>query len=154
MAVVCAPAHAVADYSYQQAKTAAQTGLPIVRPLFLAEPGAAAAWTNWWTYRYGPDILVSPIWRKGQRTQEVWLPAGERWRDAWHPEKIFDGGQTITVAAELEQLPIFVRVGAKIDLGDLGQEWKVAQAAAATRPDLKALDATVRDWFEHHKPVR
>jgi alpha-D-xyloside xylohydrolase len=142
------------DYSYQQAKTANQTGLPIVRPLFLAEPGAAAAWTNWWTYRYGPDILVSPVWQKSQRTQQVWLPAGEQWRDAWHPEKIYDGGQTITVAAELEQLPIFVRVGAKIDLGDLNREWKEAQAAAATRPDLKALDASVRDWFANHKPAR
>jgi alpha-D-xyloside xylohydrolase len=141
----------LADYSFEQAKIAHQTGLPIVRPLFLAEPDAPAAWSNWWTYLYGPDILVSPVWQKGQRTQEVCLPAGEKWRDAWNPEKIYDGGRTIQVTSELHQLPIFVRVGSKVELGDLNREWSDARVAANTRPDLKALDAGVREWFERFK---
>jgi len=45
---------------------------------------------NWWTYLYGPDLLVSHIWEKEGRTQQVSLPAGEKWRDAWSPEKIYD----------------------------------------------------------------
>jgi alpha-glucosidase (family GH31 glycosyl hydrolase) len=141
----------LADYSSAQAKIAHRTGLPIVRPLFLTEPAASAAWSNWWTYLYGPDILVSPVWQKNQRTQEIYLPSGEKWRDAWHPEKIYDGGRTIQVNAELHQLPIFVRVGSKAELGDLNQEWREARAAAAARPDLRALDASVREWFEHFK---
>ena len=44
--------------------------------------------------------------------------------------KVYEGGQTITVAADLHQIPLFKRVGAKIDLGDLNQEWQEAQAAA------------------------
>jgi hypothetical protein len=48
-------------------------------------------------------------------------------------------------------MPIFVRVGSNVELGDLNREWSEAQAAAATRPDLKALDAGVHDWFEHSK---
>ena len=142
----------LADYSYAQAQVAHQTGMPIVRPLFLVEPGAPAAWSNWWTYLYGPDILVSPVWKKNQRTQVVYLPAGEKLRDAWDPEKIYDGGQTLTVHSELHQLPIFVRVGSKVGLGDLQQEWNDAVAAANTRPDLKALDAGVRDWFDQNHP--
>jgi hypothetical protein len=51
----------------------------------------------------------------------------------------------------LHQLPIFIRVGSKVELGDLNQEWRDAQAAAATRPDLKTLDAGVREWFDHIK---
>ena len=141
----------LADYSYAQSKIAHQTGLPIVRPLFLVEPGTPAAWANWWTYEYGPDILVSPIWEKGRRTQEVYLPAGSKWRSAWNPDKVYDGGQTITVDAALEQLPLFVREGSKVELGDLKKELADAQTAAATRPDLKALDAGVSDWFEHYK---
>jgi alpha-glucosidase (family GH31 glycosyl hydrolase) len=143
----------LADYSYAQAKTAHETGLPIVRPLFLIEPSAPAAWSNWWTYLYGPDILVSPVWQKNRRTQELYLPSGEKWRDAWQPEKIYDGGQTIQVNCELHQLPIFVRLSSNVELGDLNREWREAQAAAATRPDLKALDAGVREWFEHLKPA-
>jgi len=30
----------------------------------------------------------------------------------------------------------------------LNQEWADAVAAANTRPDLKQLDAEVREWFE------
>ncbi len=141
----------LADYSFAQAKVAHTTGMPIVRPLFLVDPQTPAAWSNWWTYLYGPDILVSPIWQKNQRTQEVYLPSGSQWRDAWHPEKIYPGGQTISVHAELHQMPVFVRVGAKLDLGDLNQEWTDAMAAANTRPDLKPLDAEVKAWFEKHK---
>jgi len=141
----------LADYSFEQAKIAHQTGLPIVRPLFLVEPDAPAAWSNWWTYLYGPDILVSPVWQKNQRMQEVYLPSGEKWRDAWNPEKTYDGGRMIKVNLELHQLPIFIRVGSKVELGDLNQEWRDAQAAAATRPDLKTLDAGVREWFDHIK---
>jgi hypothetical protein len=51
----------LAGYSFEQAKTAHETGMPIVRPLFLVEPKAPAAWSNWWTYLYGPDLLVSPV---------------------------------------------------------------------------------------------
>jgi alpha-glucosidase (family GH31 glycosyl hydrolase) len=141
----------LADYSFAQAKVAHETGMPIVRPLFLVEPKAAVAWSNWWTYLYGPDLLVSPIWQKGQRTQEVYLPTGSQWRDAWHPGKTYQGGRTITVNAELHQIPIFMRVGSKVELGDLNQEWSDAVAAANTRPDLKQLDAEVKAWFEKDK---
>ena len=138
----------LADYSYAQAKVAHETGLPMVRPLFLEEPKAAAAWTNWWTYLYGPDLLVSPVWQKGQRTQAVYLPSGSQWRDAWNLDKIYAGGRTITVKADLHQMPIFVRTGSNVELGDLNREWREAVAAANTRPDLKALDAEVKAWFE------
>jgi alpha-glucosidase (family GH31 glycosyl hydrolase) len=142
----------LADYSFEQAKVAHETGMPIVRPLFLVEPKAPAAWANWWTYLYGPDILVSPIWQKNRRTQEVYLPSISQWRDAWNPEKIYDGGQTITVNAGLHQMPVFVRVGSNVELGDLNQEWTDAVAAANMRPDLKRLDAELKAWFDKEYP--
>lgn len=135
------------DYSYQQAQEATRAGMPIVRPLFLVDPKSPAAWTNWWTYLYGPDLLVSPIWEKGKREQQVYLPLGSRWRDAWSG-KIHSGGQTITVSAELHQIPLFVRAGSRITLGDLNQEWKESHAIAEKKPDLKALDADLKAWFE------
>ncbi len=139
------------DYGYKHAEEASKTGMPIVRPLFLVEPKANEAWTNWWTYLYGRDLLVSPIWEKGQRTQQVYLPSGDEWRDAWQLEKVYKGGQTITVKAELHQLPIFIRAGSSVKLGDLNQEWRESLAAAQQRPDLKALDAELKTWFEKSK---
>ncbi len=143
----------LADYSYAAAREAHRIGMPIVRPLFLVEPQAAAAWSNWWTYLYGPDILVSPIWQKNQRTQEVYLPSGAKWRDAWQPEKVYDGGRTITVNAEPYQAPIFLRFGSKTKLGDLKREWNESVAAANTRPDLKKLDAELKAWFDKKYPA-
>jgi alpha-D-xyloside xylohydrolase len=140
----------LADYSYRQAEDAHRTGMPIVRPLFLVDPAAPAAWTNWWTYLYGPDILVSPVWEKGQRTQQVYLPAGSRWRSAWDPAIVYEGGRTVTVPADVHQLPIFVREGSNVSLGDLNQEWRESQRIAATRPDLKTLEGPIKDWFSAH----
>jgi alpha-D-xyloside xylohydrolase len=119
----------------------------------MAEPAAPAAWLNWWTYLYGPDILVSPIWKRNQRAQEVYLPAGNQWRDAW-TGKVFAGGQTVNVDSQLHELPIFVREGAKVNLGDLQKEWNESVAIANTRPDLQALDSEVRTWFDKHYPDR
>ncbi len=139
------------DYSHQHAQEATRTGMPIVRPLFLVNPGASAAWSNWWTYLYGRDLLVSPIWEKGKRTQQVYLPAGDSWRDAWNPNQIYQGGRTIEVEADLHQLPLFIRVGSSVKLGDLNQEWKESQAIAAKKPDLKTLDAELKAWWDKRK---
>jgi len=139
------------DYSYAHGKEATETGMPIARPLFLVDPKAPAAWDNWWTFLYGRDILVSPVWEKNRREQEVYLPSGERWRDAWNPEKIYAGGQSIKVRSEMHHIPIFVRVGATVELGDLNQEWADAVKIAAKRPDLKSLDAEVKAWLEKNR---
>jgi alpha-D-xyloside xylohydrolase len=139
------------DYSYAHAQQATKTGMPIVRPLFLVDPAAPAAWSNWWTYLYGRDLLVSPVWEKGERTQEVYLPAGSRWRDAWRPNQVYRGGQTITVTAEPHQLPLFIRAGAKVDVGDLNKEWQESVEIAGRKPDLKVLDAELRAWWDARK---
>ena len=138
----------LADYSHHCAEEAHRTGMPIVRPLFLVDPKAPQAWSNWETYLYGPDLLVSAIWKKDQRTQEVYLPAGSQWRDAWHPDKIYSGGRTLSVSGGLHQIPIFIRIGSMIELGDLNKEWTESAAIAQTRPDLKTLEAEVKEWFE------
>ena len=134
------------DYSFKHAQEASRTGLPIIRPLFLVDPNAPEAWTNWWTYLYGRDILVSPLWEKGRRTQEVYLPSGDKWRDAW-TDRVYEGGRIVTVRAELHQLPLFIRAGSPVEIGDLNIEWKESHAIAERKPDLKTLDEELRRWF-------
>ena len=140
------------DYSYRHAREAHESGMPIVRPLFLVDPNHREAWTNWWTYQYGPDLLVSPVWEKGVREQRVYLPAGSRWRDAWRPDRVHDGGKTITVPAEPHQLPLLVRVGSSVSLGDLEKEWQESVTIARKRPDLAALERRVNEWFAKNQP--
>ncbi len=140
----------LADYSLAQARQAHATGEPIVRPLFLVDPHSQDAWKAWGTYLYGPDLLLSPIWEKGRRSQQVYLPSGADWKDAWHPEKTYRGGQTITVAADLYQLPLFIRVGSRVELGDLAREFQESLAIAPQKPDLGPLDAEVKAWYERN----
>jgi len=134
----------LADYSYSCAEQAHRTGMPIVRPLFLVYPEQKEAWDDWHSFLYGPDILVSAIWRKGERQHSLYLPAGQKWRDAWNPKQIYNGGQKITVSAELCKIPIFIRAGARIGLGNLQELYKQSLKLAGTRPDLKELEKNVR----------
>jgi alpha-glucosidase (family GH31 glycosyl hydrolase) len=53
----------------------------------------------------------------------------------------------VTVQADVHQIPIFVRVGSAIDLGDLRQEWSDAQRIAHERPNLAALERSITSWF-------
>jgi len=141
----------LAAYSYKCAQVATRTGTPIIRPLWLVDPHSRDSWINWWTYLYGPDLLVSPIWEKGKREQKVYFPTGSRWRDAWHPDKVFEGGQTETIRAELYQIPMFTREGSDIATGDLIREFRESLAIAQKKPDLAKLDAELKEWFDHNK---
>ena len=60
----------------------------------------------------------------------------------------------MTVHAALHQIPIFIRAGSKVQLGDLNKEWAESVAIAATRPDLKKLDAEVKAWFDKKYPAK
>ncbi len=132
------------DYSYHFAKEAHDTGMPIVRPLFLVYPQQKQAWSDWQTYLYGSDILISAIWQKGKTEHTLYLPAGEEWRDAWNPEKVYKGGQNVTVKTAMHQIPLFVRVGSKVEIGDLNGLYKESLKKAEKKPDLSLLQKAVR----------
>lgn len=54
---------------------------------------------------------------QGRESREVYLPAGSDWYNYWTHEK-FDDGQTITVAAPIDVIPLFVRAGSVVPMGD------------------------------------
>ena len=132
------------DYSYACAQEARKTGMPVVRPLFLMFPEQKAVWTDWQTYMYGPDLLVSAIWEEGVSEHTLYLPAGETWVDAWNPHKEYAGGGSITVSAPLHKIPLFIRKGSDIRLGNLQALYEESLEIAKHRPDLAQLQKTVK----------
>lgn len=81
-------------------------------------------------YMFGPAFLVSPITQpmyygvgsapladavNAVKARRVYLPAGSDWYNFWTNERL-TGGQTITAAAELDVLPLFVRAGSIVPL--------------------------------------
>jgi len=135
------------DYSYNCAEKARQKGIPIVRPLFLAYPEQPQAWEDWQTYLYGPDILVSTIWEKDTDKHSLYLPASDEWVDAWDTNKVYKGGQKITVDTPLYKMPIFIRKGAEVSklFADLQKLYDESLAIAQNKPNLKELQKS-EDW--------
>jgi alpha-D-xyloside xylohydrolase len=91
-------------------KAAHEKGSPVIRPLFYDFPEDQGAWEIEDQYLFGPEFLVAPVLREGQRERELYLPGlkngGETWTDVWTGET-YEGGRRITVAAPLEQIPVF-----------------------------------------------
>lgn len=92
-----------------------EKGTPVMRPLFYAFPEDPNCWRDQEAYLFGPDLLVAPIFELGQRERQVYLPKGCRWVDA-KTKEVFEGEQTITVMAPLNEIPLFVREGASLPI--------------------------------------
>jgi hypothetical protein len=45
-------------------------------------------------------------------------------------------------------MPLFVRVGSSLEVGDLNKEWEDSVTSAHNKPDLKALDAELKVWWD------
>ena len=64
-------------YIRAAAATAAQSGLPIIRPLHLVEPAAGHGGTVADAYGFGPALWVAPVLDEGARLREVVVPHGD-----------------------------------------------------------------------------
>lgn len=130
------------DYTYEQAQRAHEHGTPIVRPMIFAYPDSSEYLDVFEQYLYGPDLLVRPIWEEGATQVVVHIPEGN-WVNAWSGELV-TGPTAVTVDAPWPLIPIFIRQGAVISLGDLQGRWEDAQDQAAQRPDLAVLAQAVK----------
>lgn len=90
-----------------------RTGEPVMRPLWFEYPADQETYLNDNEYLVGKDLLVAPVVTEGQRKRNVYFPKGDDWRD-WQTGELFAGGTTKEIAAPIEKLPLFVRVGAVI----------------------------------------
>jgi alpha-glucosidase/alpha-D-xyloside xylohydrolase len=106
-------------YIYSAVKESCDTGLPIIRALWLHYPGDAAAVARGDEYLFGRDILVAPVVEKGATSRAVYLPHGA-WYDFWTGEKI-EGGREIIRKVDLETMPVYIRAGAVIPMGPVKQ---------------------------------
>lgn len=91
-------------------KAASESGAPVMRPLFYDFPEDKTCWEIEDSYMFGPDLLVSPVMSAGAMEREIYLPAGSTWTDAY-TKKSYEGGQTITVPAPIDVIPVMVRDG-------------------------------------------
>jgi alpha-glucosidase/alpha-D-xyloside xylohydrolase len=106
-------------YLYSAVHEAHETGLPILRALWLHYPEDAAAVARGDEYLWGRDILVAPVTEPGAASRNLYLPNGA-WYDFWTEERV-TGGRNITRPVDLATMPLYVRAGAIVPLGPVKQ---------------------------------
>jgi len=94
-----------------------ETGLTPMRPYLVEFPEDPKSWTVDDAFLFGRDLLVAPVLEAGARSWDVYLPKGATWRDAWTGEE-HEGGQTVTVPAPLDRIPLFLRDGASLPIAE------------------------------------
>ena len=106
-------------YIYSSVWESCDRSVPLNRPMYFEYPEVDEAYRSPQEYLFGDNILVAPITTPGQGSnkvaqQVVWFPPGE-WYD-WFDGRHFAGGRTETVAADINQFPLYVKGGVPIPL--------------------------------------
>jgi alpha-D-xyloside xylohydrolase len=119
-------------YLYSLAHMTHETGAPFMRGLFMdfgSDPKISNIGDE---YMFGPSLLVAPVTEQGRTSREVYLPAGTDWYNFWTNERVH-GGQRITVNAPIDIIPLFVRAGSILPLGEPVESTNETQKIANLR---------------------
>lgn len=99
-------------YVMEYMKEAEETGISIMRPLFMEFSEDENCYLQEDEYLFGRDILFAPITEKGMTKRNVYLPEG-RWVNV-NDHTVTEGSCTVYAAAEIDQFIAFVREGAPV----------------------------------------
>lgn len=101
-------------YNYTLAYENATTGAPFVRPLNYNNSDSKLSDIED-QYMWGSEVLVAPVLEKGALGRDIIFPEG-KWVDMHMPQNTYMGPCTITYAAPIPVLPVFVKAGAFIPM--------------------------------------
>jgi alpha-glucosidase (family GH31 glycosyl hydrolase) len=106
-------------YLYSVVRECADTGMPVMRALWLHYPDDPIAVVRQDEYLWGGNLLVAPVVEKGATSRPVYLPRGA-WYDFWTGERV-EGGREISREVNLETMPLYLRAGSILPLGPVKQ---------------------------------
>jgi alpha-D-xyloside xylohydrolase len=107
-------------YIYSISWMVTHQGYTMMRPLVMDFRNDTQALNIPDEYMFGPALLICPVTQARASARSVYLPAGSEWYDFWTGKK-YDGGQAVIAAAPIETMPIFVRGGSILPMGDIVQ---------------------------------
>jgi len=103
-------------YLYTLAHEAHARGTPLFRPLVFDFPEDRGVYYLGDQVMVGPHLMVAPVTRPGHTHRALYLPEGV-WYDFWTGERVTPGHKV--VEAPLGRIPVFVRGGAVLPLGNV-----------------------------------
>lgn len=122
---------AIRPYLVEQGNIACETGMPLMRHLFLYDCTDANVYDIEDEYMLGDALLVAPVMDNVDE-RDIYLPKGE-WENIFTGET-FEGGQTLKgVKLPLEAIAVFKLKGAKSE--------KIDEALAAAAPYIADINS-------------
>jgi alpha-glucosidase/alpha-D-xyloside xylohydrolase len=106
-------------YLYTAVRECHETGMPIIRALWLHHPDDPAAVARGDEYFWGRDLLVAPVVERAAASRRLYLPRGI-WIDYWTQEPV-EGGREVDRAVDLATTPLYQRAGAVLPIDPLRQ---------------------------------
>lgn len=103
-------------YIYSVSWQVTSAGYTMMRPLVMDFRTDTNVFAVKDQFLFGPALMPCPVTTAGAATRQVYLPAGATWFNFW-TGATNGGGQTITTAAPIETLPLFVRAGSILPYG-------------------------------------
>jgi alpha-glucosidase len=126
-------------YLYTLAHLAHREGAPLLRPLFYDFPEQGGFLDLEDQFMVGPRLMVAPVCSPGVRRRLVELPEGD-WYDYWSGARVGPG--PLVQEAPLGRVPLFVRGGSILTLGNLRQ----STAAPLDELTLEVFPGQGGDW--------
>lgn len=104
-------------YIYSEAAKVSLDGYTFMRPLVFDFPTDKQALEQLTEYMFGASLLINPVTEKGVNVWKTYLPEHEAgWYDLWTGHK-YNGGQTVDVPVNIEKIPVFVKAGTILPMG-------------------------------------
>jgi alpha-glucosidase len=99
-------------YRRELVREAAERGLPVVRHPFIHYPEDSEVYGLEYQFMVGSEFMVAPVLDPGERSVEVYLPAG-RWVHVWSGEGHGspEAGVRVTVESPIGEPAVFYREG-------------------------------------------
>jgi alpha-glucosidase len=127
-------------YLYTLAHRAHRGGEPLMRPLFFDFPNAGELHQIEDQVMIGPQLMIAPVYQPGARRRLVELPPGT-WYDFRTGAQLPPG--PLIAEAPLGRMPVFVRGGAILTLGNIRQSTSepMTELTLEVYPDRDAAGA-------------
>lgn len=142
--------HALVPYLYTMNRRAHEDDLPLIWPMYYAEPDRNEAYEVYNEYYFGSELLVSPITRPQDATARVgkaktWLPEG-MWAD-FFSGMIYEGGRMTDLWRSVEEYPVLMKAGAIVPMKDMDDfDNSVENPAAVEVRIFPAADGSFTLW--------
>ena len=102
--------YSLMPYVYSLAGMTYFNDYTIMRALVMDYTDDAAVYDVGDQFMFGPSLMVAPVYTYGARSRDVYFPAGTDWYD-YYTNEVIAGGQTKSVAAPYDRVPLYVPAG-------------------------------------------